>query len=142
MDDPGTLSLVADSNGLRLDRYLHDRCPQLSRTRLQKLIAEGQVTVNGQAARASLKLEAGNRVAVKLPPATSDQPQPEVIPIKVLYQDDDVLVVDKPAGLSVHPAPGHPDHTLVNALLARFPHLPPATDALRPGIVHRLDKDT
>jgi 23S rRNA pseudouridine1911/1915/1917 synthase len=135
-------NFVADEPGIRLDRYLCDRLAELSRSRIQKLIAEGRITVNEQVAKAGLKLNAGDRLRVTLPPAPPSPLTPEAMPLSIVYEDDDLLVVDKPAGLTVHPAPGHLSHTLVNALLSHFPHLAALSDSLRPGIVHRLDKDT
>lgn len=135
-------SLIADEGGVRLDKYVCQQLPELSRARAQKLIADGHITVNGRAAKPGLKLNTGDRLEVAIPPAPSEQLLPESIPLNILYEDDDLLVVDKPAGLTVHPAPGHTSHTLVNALLAHFPHLADIGDSLRPGIVHRLDKDT
>jgi 23S rRNA pseudouridine1911/1915/1917 synthase len=134
-------NLIADEPGERLDKYL-SRKFDLSRTRLQKLIADGFVTVNGEVAKAGLKLDAGDWLRVVLPPPPPSPLTPEAMPLNIIYEDDDLLVVDKPAGLTVHPAPGHPAHTLVNAILARFPHLAALSDSLRPGIVHRLDRDT
>lgn len=135
-------SFVADEPGVRLDRYVCRKLAELSRTRVQRLIADGHITVNEQVAKAGLKLNAGDRLKVTLPPAPPSPLTPEAIPLNIVYEDDDLLVVDKPAGLTVHPAPGHPAHTLVNAILARFPHLAALSDSLRPGIVHRLDRDT
>jgi 23S rRNA pseudouridine1911/1915/1917 synthase len=135
-------NFVADEPGIRLDRYLCDRLAELSRSRIQKLIADGLVTVNGQAAKAGLRLNAGDRLKVVLPPAPPSPLTPEAMPLNIVYEDNDLLVIDKPAGLTVHPAPGHPAHTLLNAILARFPHLASISDSLRPGIVHRLDRDT
>jgi 23S rRNA pseudouridine1911/1915/1917 synthase len=135
-------NFVADEPGVRLDRYVCERLAELSRTRIQRLIAEGHITVNEQVAKAGLKLNAGDRLKVILPPAPPSPLTPEAIPLNIIYEDDDLLVVDKPAGLTVHPAPGHPAHTLVNAILSRFPHLAALSDSLRPGIVHRLDRDT
>jgi 23S rRNA pseudouridine1911/1915/1917 synthase len=134
--------LQADTSGERLDRFVGGHCPGLSRTHAQKLIADGLVTVNGEAAKAGLKLNAGDNVKVVVPPEAPSSLAPEAIPLNVIYEDADLLVVDKPPGLTVHPAPGHPGHTLVNAVLALYPALPEGGDALRPGIVHRLDKDT
>ena len=131
-----------DTAGLRLDRYVAEGCPELTRTQAQRLIGEGLVLVNGAPARAGLKLAAGDRVAVTIPAPSPSPLQPEDIPFGVLYEDDDLLVIDKPAGLPVHPAPGHPEHTLVNALLGYLAHPPDTGDPLRPGIVHRLDMDT
>jgi 23S rRNA pseudouridine1911/1915/1917 synthase len=134
--------LTADDTGTRLDKFLAEKCPELSRTHAQKLIAEGLVSVNGQIARASLKLEAGNGIDFTIPAEAPSHLTPEDIPLHIIYEDNDLMVIDKPAGLAVHPAPGHPDHTLVNAVLYHLPELPQDEDSLRPGIVHRLDKDT
>jgi len=128
--------------GVRFDKYVAENCPELSRTHAQKLIADGHVTVNDVVARAGLKLSTGDRITVSIPPEEPGTLLPESIPFGILYEDGDVLVIDKPAGLSVHPAPGHPGHTLVNGLLAYLSTLPDTGDALRPGIVHRLDMDT
>jgi 23S rRNA pseudouridine1911/1915/1917 synthase len=135
-------SLIAGEGGIRLDRYVCQQLPELSRARVQKLVADGHITVNGRAAKPGLKLNTGDKLEVSVPPAPPEKPLPEAIPLDILYEDDDLLVVDKPAGLTVHPAPGHTSHTLVNALLAYLPRLAGSGDALRPGIVHRLDKDT
>jgi 23S rRNA pseudouridine1911/1915/1917 synthase len=135
-------SLVVDKAGVRLDKLVGGNCPGLSRSYAQKLIAAGHVTVNGHTAKASLRLNTGDRVEVIIPPPAPSPLSPEEMPLSILYEDDDILVVDKPAGMPVHPAPGHPGHTLVNAILAYYPHLTALGDSLRPGIVHRLDKDT
>ena len=136
------VALVADKTGERLDRYIGEKIPGLSRTSAKKLIDDGFITVNGQVVKSSLKLNAGDRLNVVIPPPEPRSLAPEEMPLNIIYEDDDLLVVDKPAGMTVHPAPGHPAHTLVNALLARFPQLPSSGDRMRPGIVHRLDKDT
>ena len=136
-----TISLKADSDGTRLDRWLSEQRPDLSRTQAQRLIEEGLVTVNGATARPSLKIEAGDQIVVQLRPPPPTTIRPQDIPVTVVYEDDDLLVIDKPAGLTVHPAPGHPDGTLANAILSRLPKLDTG-DRQRPGIVHRLDKDT
>jgi 23S rRNA pseudouridine1911/1915/1917 synthase len=135
-------SFVVDKSGTRLDKLVGEKCLELSRTQAQKLIAEGNITVNDREAKPSLRLEVGDRINITIPPTPPSPLSPEPIPLNILYEDDDLLVVDKPAGLTVHPAPGHPAHTLVNAILAHFPHLAEISDSLRPGIVHRLDKDT
>ena len=137
-----TYSLVVDKQGIRLDRFVGEKCPELSRTYAQKLIGNGHITVNGRAAKASLKINVGDSVDIFVPPTPPSPLSPEAIPLNIIYEDDDLLVIDKPAGLTVHPAPGHDDHTLVNAILSHFPHLADISDSLRPGIVHRLDKDT
>ena len=134
-------SFVADKQGIRLDKYVCEKCPELSRTRAQKLITDAHITVNDHIAKVSLKLNAGDRVTVVIPSVTPTPLSPEAIPLNITYEDDDLLVIDKPAGLAVHPAPGHPSHTLVNAILSHLPHLADVSDSLRPGVVHRLDKD-
>jgi len=132
---------VAEPTG-RLDRYLAKEYPELSRSRLQKLIEQGYILVNECGAKASQKLNAGDKIYVVLPPPEQVSLVAEPIPVDVIYEDDDLLVIDKPAGLVVHPSPGHTAHTLVNALLARCPNLANFGDAIRPGVVHRLDRDT
>ena len=126
----------------RLDRFLSLQKTGLSRSRLHTLIDQGMVTRNGQPARPAQKVKAGDRIILTIPPAREANLSPQDLPLSVLYQDAALMVIDKPAGLSVHPGPGHPDGTLVNALLARCPDLPGIGGVLRPGIVHRLDKDT
>jgi 23S rRNA pseudouridine1911/1915/1917 synthase len=133
---------IADIAGARLDKFVGERCPELSRTHAQQLIAAGFITVNRRPAKSSHKLNTGDRIDITIPPETPSPLEPENIPLKIIYEDADLLVVDKPAGLAVHPAPGHPSHTLVNAILNYLPGLADDTDSLRPGIVHRLDKDT
>jgi 23S rRNA pseudouridine1911/1915/1917 synthase len=128
--------------GIRLDKLVGDNCPELSRTHAQKLIADGFITVNARIAKASLKLSIGDRVDIVIPPTPPSHLSPEEIPLDVIYEDDDLLVVNKPAGLTVHPAPGHAGHTLANAILAYLPRLSDIDDSQRPGMVHRLDKDT
>ncbi|MBN1863005.1 MAG: RluA family pseudouridine synthase [Dehalococcoidales bacterium] len=135
------LSLVVSEPGMRLDRYLAEKYPELSRTQAQKLVAGGLVTVNDQVAKSGLKLNTGDRLRVKLPPPPNASLSPEAMPLNIVFEDSDLLVIEKPAGLTVHPAPGHPSHTLINAVLAHVPDLPPADDLKRPGVVHRLDKD-
>lgn len=135
-------NFIADKPDVRLDRYVSEQCPKLSRTYAQRLIADGYITVNDHVAKASLKLSIGDRLRVVIPPTAPSPLLPEAIPLNIIYEDNDLLVVDKPAGLTVHPAPGHPGHTLVNAILSHFPGLADISDSLRPGIVHRLDKDT
>lgn len=135
-------TLVADRPGERLDVFLARRLPDLSRAHAQRLIVDSRARVNGQVAKASLRLEAGDEVVVEVPAPEPVALAPEAIPLDILYEDGDLLVVNKPAGLTVHPAPGHPAGTLVNALLAHCTDLRGIEGSLRPGIVHRLDKDT
>ena len=110
---------------------------------MRRLIDDGQVRVNGEAVvKAGTRLHAGDTIEVSLPPPRPARAEPQAMELAVLHEDADIIVIDKPAGLVVHPAPGHPDRTLVNALLARCPDLRGVGGELRPGIVHRLDKDT
>ncbi|MDD5312121.1 MAG: RluA family pseudouridine synthase [Dehalococcoidia bacterium] len=128
--------------GNRLDRFLAGACPDLSRSQIQKLIESGYITVNAHPQRQALKLKTGDAVRITIPPPEPVLLVPENIPLRAVYEDPDVVIIDKPAGLTVHPAPGHVQHTLVNALLNRYPDLEVFGSSLRPGIVHRLDKDT
>ena len=132
----------------RLDRYLVDRVPFLSRTQIQRLIDEEAVTVNGRVPKSSTKLRKGDRIVATLPPPPSGAIEPQDIPLDVLYEDDAIIVVNKPAGLIVHPARSHKSGTLVNALAWRFKHVSGGElskvgeEFARPGVVHRLDKFT
>ena len=126
----------------RLDLFLAREQADLTRTAIKRLVAEGHVTVNDLPPKVSQRLRPGDRLRLTIPPPVPLGLEPENIAVGVVYQDDHLIVVDKPAGLSVHPGPGHPAHTLVNALLALCPDLPGIGGYLRPGIVHRLDKDT
>lgn len=137
-----TLRFTTDAEGVRLDKYLDGVCPDLSRSRLQQLISQGNVTLDARTAKAATKLKVGQTVVVTVPDPVESPLLPQDIPLDVVYQDADVIVIDKPAGLTVHPAPGHPDGTMVNALLALCPDLQGIGGTVRPGIVHRLDKDT
>jgi 23S rRNA pseudouridine1911/1915/1917 synthase len=136
-------SFTVESGGVRLDKFVAERCPELSRTHARKLIDDGFITVNGAPGKPSLKLAEGDDIEITVPAEAPPDLVANDIPLSIIYEDKDVLVVDKPAGLPVHPAPGHPDHTLVNAVLHYLLGLA-AEDAesLRPGIVHRLDMDT
>ncbi len=136
------LEFTVNGAGIRLDRYISQHYGELSRSYAQQLIKEGWVTVNERVVKASTRLEIGDRVRVELPPAETISLVPEEMELKIVYEDDDLLVIDKPAGLAVHPGAGRSSHTLVNALLAHCPDLAGIKSSLRPGIVHRLDKDT
>ena len=136
------LDFVARADGDRLDTFLAAHSDQLTRSRVQRLIADGHVTVDGRPAKASTRLRAGQVVRVTIPPPEPSRLVPQPMPLDVVYEDHDLMVVDKPAGLTVHPAPGHRDRTLANAVLAHVPALEGVDGSLRPGIVHRLDKDT
>ena len=138
-----TIVLTVMVAGERLDKYLAQTISDLSRAQVQRLIAAGRVTVNDVGVnKASLRLEVGDEVMVRVPPPESTEVHPEAIPLSIVYEDDDLLVIDKPAGMVVHPAHGHRSGTLVNALLSRYPQLAEVGGAERAGIVHRLDKDT
>ena len=139
---PVTRCFTAAANAARLDRFLTALQPDLTRSRIHALIAEGMVTLNGKPTRPAQKVQAGDRVALTLPPARAAAIAAQPIPLSVIYQDAELLVVDKPAGLPVHPGPGHPDGTLVNGLLAHCPDIQAIGGVTRPGIVHRLDRNT
>ena len=134
--------LVSTVSHCRLDLFLAKQDSGLSRARLQRLIREGFVTLNGGPAKASAIVKEGDRVSLRIPPPRPLTLKPENIAICIVHDDAHLVVVDKPAGLTVHPAPGHASGTLVNALLALYPNLPGIGGWQRPGIVHRLDKDT
>jgi 23S rRNA pseudouridine1911/1915/1917 synthase len=143
LPEPGSLhQFTAAQGGLRLDQFLAAQGLELTRSQVQRLIEEGQVQLNGQPARSSQRIKPGDRITLTVPPPRTLDLVAQAMPLTVVYQDAELLVVDKPAGLAVHPGPGHPDRTLVNALLALCPDLPGVGGAVRPGIVHRLDKDT
>jgi 23S rRNA pseudouridine1911/1915/1917 synthase len=136
------LEVPATAAGERLDAFVGSRLPELSRTRAAQLIAEARVQLNGRPARKSDRVEAGDVVEVEVPPPEPSTVEAEPIPLDIAYEDRDLLVVAKPAGLVVHPAPGHRSGTLVNALLHHVQDLSGIGGVKRPGIVHRLDKDT
>ncbi len=136
-----------ENAGQRIDKFLAAEILDRSRAQIQDLIKEGRVTVLGVPVKPSYRLTAGDIVVARVPAAEEAGLVPQQLPLDVIYQDDDVVVVNKPAGMVVHPAPGHEAGTLVNALLARFPELAGLAggdeeSARRPGIVHRLDKQT
>ncbi|MBD2336644.1 RluA family pseudouridine synthase [Calothrix sp. FACHB-156] len=136
-------NLQVEENSERLDRYLSQELPDLSRSRIQQLIEQGNVQLNGKVCTSKkINVKTGDRITLEIPEAQPLQLQAEDIALDILYEDDQLLILNKPAGLVVHPAPGHPDGTLVNALLAHCPNLPGIGGVQRPGIVHRLDKDT
>ncbi|HJQ33404.1 MAG TPA: RluA family pseudouridine synthase [Pyrinomonadaceae bacterium] len=138
------LAFVAEASdaGARLDAFLAARVEGVSRSALKRAIDDGDVLVGGRAAKPSHKLRAGERVEVELPAPPPSEVAPEEIPLDVLHEDDEVVVVNKPAGLVVHPAAGVPSGTLANALAFHFNQLSEHAGSLRPGIVHRLDRDT
>ena len=137
------LTLAPENVGLRLDRWLAEQCPDLSRSQLQNLIEAGSVTCNGSPLNKKDKLKAGQTILLTLPDPQPIEAQPQNIPLDIVYEDDSLLVVNKPKGMVVHPAPGNPDGTMVNALLWHCAgRLSGIGGAIRPGIVHRIDKDT
>jgi len=136
------IELRVEQGSIRIDRYISEHVPSLSRSFVQKLLDEGRVTVGDRVPKASYKVETGDLILVRVPPPEPSQAQPEAIPLTIIYEDSNLVVVDKPAGMVVHPAHGHHSGTLVNALLAHCPDLAGIGGELRPGIVHRLDKDT
>jgi 23S rRNA pseudouridine1911/1915/1917 synthase len=137
-----TLVVQATEGGSRLDLWLSERLTDQSRARLQGLIAAGEVLVDGAPARSSLRVRPGMVVSVRIPAPTAATPEPEDIPLSIVYEDARLLVVDKPAGLVVHPGAGRHGGTLVNALLHQVRGLSGVGGVLRPGIVHRLDRGT
>ena len=136
------LIIVEDQLGTRLDQYLAAQLPELSRARIQALIKEGEITVNGKATKAKTPVERNMRIEVNIPEPEPAEAQPQDIPLSVLYEDKHVIVIDKESGMVVHPAAGNPDGTLVNAVLFHCGDLSGIGGVERPGIVHRLDKDT
>jgi 23S rRNA pseudouridine1911/1915/1917 synthase len=137
-----SFTVNTEEDGQRLDRVVAAQCPELSRTRVQELIDEGLALLNGKAAKGSHKVRAGDVIEVVAQERPALRAEAENIPIEVLYEDGDVLAVNKPAGMSVHAGAGNSHGTLVNALLGRGQSLSRGGDELRPGIVHRLDKET
>jgi 23S rRNA pseudouridine1911/1915/1917 synthase len=138
-----TIDIIVDSHavGMRIDRFVAEHVADLSRSYARQLIESTHIRVNERSVRPSTTLKAGDQVRIELPAPQATDLIAEDIPLTIVYEDSDVVVINKPAGMVVHPAPGHPRGTLVNALLARYPDLVVAGD-LRPGIVHRLDRET
>lgn len=138
------IEFIVENAGERLDKLIVSRAGFLSRSQVQAMIKDGQVTVDDQQVKAGIKLRGGERIIVILPEAEADgEPEPEDIDLTVIYEDEHLAVIDKPAGMVVHPAIGHQSGTLVNAILGRWPHIAQIDDPEgRNGIVHRLDKDT
>lgn len=138
-----SISLTVEENSLRLDSYLSQNLSDLSRSRIVQLIEQGHVKLNGEICKSKKNtVKQGDAITLEIPAAEPLELKPENIPLDILYEDEQILILNKPAGLVVHPAPGHPDGTLVNAVLAHCPNLPGIGGVQRPGIVHRLDKDT
>jgi 23S rRNA pseudouridine1911/1915/1917 synthase len=143
MHDEDNILPVVDETaiGQRLDRFVTEAVADLTRSTVQRLIEQGHITRNDKPTRAAEPLKRGDTISVQLPEPVDTTLVPEEIPLNVVYVDDDIIVVDKPAGMVVHPAPGHPRGTLVNALLWHYPGMN-IGGGIRPGIVHRIDRDT
>ena len=138
-----TLTFRAVQDGERIDRYLSGCLEDLSRSYIQKLVKDGNIRVDGRIVKANYKLSAGEEIRVLVPEPEVPDIRPENIPLDILYEDDDILVVNKPKGMVVHPAPGHYEHTLVNAVMYHCgDQLSGINGVMRPGIVHRIDMDT
>ncbi len=140
-----TLVAAAENAGERVDRFLAAQLPEMSRTRIQALLERGRITINGAAAKRSHRMEEGDSVVIEIPAPEPSAARPEAIPLEILYSDADLAVINKPAGLIVHPGAGAKSGTIVNALLHEFGargELSSIGGELRPGIVHRLDRET
>ncbi len=137
-----TLNVPDDGDGTRLDRFLVSILPDHSRSYIQRLIKDGHVLVAGQPAKSNHQVKAGQAIQIDVPEPVDPVPRPEALPLSIVYQDHDLIVVDKPAGMVVHPAAGHASGTLVNALLHYVGVLSGIGGEKRPGIVHRLDRGT
>ncbi len=137
-----TLVFPEERQAERLDLFLGGELPGVSRAQIKRLIDEGLILVDGAPSKAAARLRGGEEISIRLPDPQPSAAQPEAIPLRVLYEDSDLIVIDKPAGMVVHPAAGHGSGTLVNALLHHCQDLSGIGGELRPGIVHRLDKDT
>lgn len=143
MDELLTVRAQEQDKGSRIDKFLADAFSDLSRSRIQKLLAEGRVLKDGFVPKGSEKIAGGEQFVIMLPPPETLDVRAEDIPLSVVYEDEDLIVVDKPKGMVVHPAPGNYSGTLVNALMFHFDgQLSGINGVLRPGIVHRIDKDT
>lgn len=142
-DSESTVTLLPERVhlGMRLDRFVADRLPDFSRGTVQSMIATGHVLVDGVQRKPKFRMTPGEVVIVEIPPPEPDEIEPDPIPLDIVYEDADLIVINKPAGLVVHPSPGHPRGTLANALVAHVPGLS-VGGSRRPGIVHRLDKNT
>lgn len=134
--------IVEEEAGERLDVYIADQIEDLSRSYISKLIKKGLVLVNGEIMKPKYIVKTGDLIQVNIPEIKGLEPVPQDIPLNIIYEDEDIIVVNKPKGMVVHPAPGSPNNTLVNALLNYTDKLSDINGKIRPGIVHRLDKDT
>lgn len=138
----GVFSFTAESPCPRADVFLNSTMPNITRSALKKIFEGGGVTVNGRTAKASQGIKAGDEVKIVVPPAEECSVKPEAIPLDIVYQDDDIAVINKPQGMTVHMGNGNKEGTLVNALLYNLDNLSGINGVIRPGIVHRIDKDT
>ena len=137
------IEIIAAESGTRIDAWISEQLPELTRSAAQRLLADGMVTMNGKPLKKNYKVSAGDAITVTIPEVAEVPLVPQNIPIDIVYEDEDVVVVNKPRGMVVHPAPGHPDSTLVNALMYHCgDSLSGVGGEKRPGIVHRIDKDT
>lgn len=135
-------TLTVENSNSRLDKYIAEKIADLSRTRIKELIKNKNILVNKKSEKVSYKVQSGDKIEITVPAVKPLDLTPENIPLDIIYEDNDVIVVNKPQGMVVHPSAGHPDHTLVNALLYHTRDLAASPEGFRPGIVHRIDKDT
>jgi 23S rRNA pseudouridine1911/1915/1917 synthase len=142
MNNLKKFSYTVYNPGARLDKYVSEVCQELTRSQAEKLIDQGTITVNGETARRGMRLAISDKIDIVIPPPAATELVPEDVPLKIIYEDNDLMVIDKPAGVTVYPAPGHPEHTLINYILSHYPPLAEMSGSPRPGVVHRLDKDT
>ena len=137
-----TLTVTVNTYGERADKFLSDHYPELSRSRLKQLINDGNITIENKLIKPSIKLQFGQKISILIPDPVESHLIAEDIPLNIIYEDKDILVIDKPPNLTVHPGAGNKKGTLANAILYRCPDLKAINGTIRPGIVHRLDKDT
>ncbi|PMP93313.1 MAG: RluA family pseudouridine synthase, partial [Thermodesulfobacterium geofontis] len=142
MDQEYLFEVSFEDTAKRLDIFIKEKLPELSRSRIQTLIKEKLVLVNLKPSKASYKVKKGEKIKVIIPSDEEFEIKPKEIPFEIIYEDDDIAVINKPSGVVVHPAPGHYDDTLVHGLLLKLKNLSGIGGKIRPGIVHRLDKDT
>ena len=141
-DEPQLVNVSVEAAGLRLDSFLASHLKDISRTRVQHAIQDGDILINQLVSKPSYRLRDGDQIEIDLPEPPPVELIPEAIPLSIIYEDDDLIVVDKPAGMVVHPGAGIDSGTLANALVHHFNSLSKVAGSIRPGIVHRLDKDT
>lgn len=134
--------LTVKNESGRLDKYISDKIDELSRSRVKELVKDDNILVNNKKEKVSYKISNGDVISVTVPALKTLNLEAQDIPLDIVYEDEDVIVVNKPQGMVVHPSAGHPDHTLVNALLYHTKDLAESPEGFRPGIVHRIDKDT